>query len=115
MGEKTYTEGGGVRAPPLPVISEWIINSWNEIKIETIVKSFKKCGISNALDGTEDDYLWNDRDEDDIDDLQPMISEDDDDPYDDIIQQDDCEAFFSGDNVNNNMDNDKQLCDFSGF
>jgi hypothetical protein len=23
-----------------------------------IEKSFKNCGISNKLDGTEDDYLW---------------------------------------------------------
>jgi hypothetical protein len=23
-----------------------------------VEKSFKKCGISNRLDGTEDDYLW---------------------------------------------------------
>lgn len=117
-GEKTYTEGGGVRAPPLPMISEWIINSWNEIKIDTVVKSFKKCGISNALDGTEDDYLWNDRDEEDVEDLQPVGSEDDDeDPYDDIIHQDDCEAFFAGDNGsnNNNEGMDKHFCDFPGF
>ena len=24
-----------------------------------VKKSFKKCGISNALDGTEDDLIWN--------------------------------------------------------
>ncbi|KAJ1199001.1 hypothetical protein NDU88_002839 [Pleurodeles waltl] len=27
---------------------------------ETVIKSFKKCGISNSLDGMEDDYLWQD-------------------------------------------------------
>jgi hypothetical protein len=29
-----------------------------------ILKGFKKCCISNAVDGTEDDMLWNDSDED---------------------------------------------------
>jgi hypothetical protein len=31
-------------------------NPWQRVKSETIVKSFKKCGISNALDGSEDDF-----------------------------------------------------------
>jgi hypothetical protein len=30
------------------------------VKEEIVVKSFKKCGISNALDGTEDDALFED-------------------------------------------------------
>ena len=33
-------------------------NSRQWVKSETIVKSFKKCGISNALDGSEDDILY---------------------------------------------------------
>ena len=33
-------------------------NSWQRDKSETIVKSFKKCDISNALDGSEDDILY---------------------------------------------------------
>jgi hypothetical protein len=28
------------------------------------VKGFKKCCISNAMDETDDDMLWNDSDED---------------------------------------------------
>ena len=32
-----------------------------------IVRSFKKCCISNALDGSEDDILWEDDGEDDSD------------------------------------------------
>ena len=37
-------------------------NSWQWVNSETIVKSFKKCGISNALDGTEDDILYEESD-----------------------------------------------------
>ena len=28
------------------------------VKTDSAVKAFKKCGISNAMDGTEDDFLW---------------------------------------------------------
>ena len=37
-------------------------NSWQQIKSETIVKSLKKCGISNALDGSEDYILYEESD-----------------------------------------------------
>jgi len=33
-------------------------NSWQRVIRESIVKSLKKCGISNALDGNEDDILY---------------------------------------------------------
>jgi len=29
-----------------------------------MVKGFKKCCMSSAVDGTDDDMLWNDREED---------------------------------------------------
>ena len=32
--------------------------SWQELSKEMVERSFKKCGISNALDGTEDDLVW---------------------------------------------------------
>jgi hypothetical protein len=37
-------------------------NSWQRVKSETIVKSVKKCGISKALDGSEDDILYEESD-----------------------------------------------------
>ena len=37
-------------------------NSWQRVQSETIVKSLKKCGISNALDGSEDDILYDESD-----------------------------------------------------
>ena len=37
-------------------------NSWQRVKSETIVKSFKKCGILNALDESEDDILYEESD-----------------------------------------------------
>ena len=32
--------------------------AWHSIEPAIIFKSFKKCSISNDLDGTEDDELW---------------------------------------------------------
>jgi len=37
-------------------------NSWQWVKSETIAKSLKKCGIGNALDGSEDDILHEESD-----------------------------------------------------
>ena len=34
---------------------EWVKRSWDDIRPEIIVKPIKKCGISNALDDTEND------------------------------------------------------------
>jgi len=38
--------------------------AWKAILESIIVRSFKKCSISNALDGSEDDILWEDDGED---------------------------------------------------
>jgi hypothetical protein len=37
----------------------WIITAWQGISPEVIVKGFKKCCISNTMDETCDDMLWN--------------------------------------------------------
>ncbi|GFW97453.1 hypothetical protein TNCV_4991291 [Trichonephila clavipes] len=57
-GEKSFTKGGQMRHANLEIVCEWIIKAWNEIKPDLIQKSFKKCSISNSLDGTEDDDLF---------------------------------------------------------
>jgi hypothetical protein len=43
--------------------------AWKAIPESNIVRSFKKCCISNALDGSEDDIVWEDdvEDKDDSD------------------------------------------------
>ena len=55
-GNKTYTKGGN--ASPLDVLCQFVINAWNKVNLNTVVKSFEKCGISNSMDGTEDCLLW---------------------------------------------------------
>jgi hypothetical protein len=35
-----------------------VLAAWKAALESIIVRSFKKCCISNALDGSEDDILW---------------------------------------------------------
>ena len=38
-------------------VINWVSKAWRAVKEETVKKSFKYCGISNKLDGTEDALL----------------------------------------------------------
>ena len=42
----------------------WIITTWQHISPEVSVKGFKKCYLSTAMDGTNDEVLWNGCEED---------------------------------------------------
>jgi len=53
-----FTPTGRVKWPSISNVCEWVKNFWQRVKSETNVKSFKKCGISNALDGSEDEILY---------------------------------------------------------
>ncbi|GFW49202.1 hypothetical protein TNCV_3057121 [Trichonephila clavipes] len=73
--EKSFKNGGQMLQASLEIVCMWIIKVRNEIKPDLIQKSFKKCSISNSLDGTEDGYLFieesnsegeNDTDSDDV-------------------------------------------------
>jgi hypothetical protein len=44
--------------------TRWALAAWKAIPDSIIIRSFKKCCISNALDGSEDDILWEDDGED---------------------------------------------------
>jgi hypothetical protein len=48
------TATGRMKRPTITEVCDWVITSWQLVKEEIVVKSFKKCGINNALDGTED-------------------------------------------------------------
>jgi hypothetical protein len=37
----------------------WIKTAWQCLSPDANVKGFKKCCISNAVDGTDDGMLWN--------------------------------------------------------
>jgi hypothetical protein len=49
--EMFYKKSGAMHAASLDVLCDFMIKSRGKVKVETVTKSFKKCGISNAMDG----------------------------------------------------------------
>ena len=73
----SYIPTGKVRKPTVGGVCSWVIKAWNGVKPKVIIKSFKKCGISNAMDGTEDDAVFelNDSSDDDDEKLAGIAKE----------------------------------------
>ena len=76
-GEHTLTASGRMRKAELNVICNWIKQAWDEIPTEMIQESFLKCCITNALDGTKDDDVWEEEDEDPFENLDEPQPNDD--------------------------------------
>ena len=66
-GSATLTKGGNLQKPDITLVAAWVDEAWKSIPEEMIKHSFLKCGISNAMDGTEDDALFDDEAEDPAD------------------------------------------------
>lgn len=47
-----------MQKPAVRLLCEWILQAWDAVCPESIINGFKRCCISNALDGSEDDVLW---------------------------------------------------------
>ena len=54
------TETGKIKSAAPSEIARLVSALWKAIPESIIVRSFKKCCVSNALDGSEDDILWED-------------------------------------------------------
>jgi len=52
---------------PPSEVARWVSAAWKAIPECIIVRFFKKCCIRNALDGSEDEILWEDDGEDEDD------------------------------------------------
>ena len=93
-----------MQRPDLAEVAHWVSESWKDIEPNMIMRSFKKCGISNSLDGTEDNILWQDDDEDtivqesdgedDSEDGNDAAFEDGDDPYDTALSHNEVYELF---------------------
>ncbi|CAI7836757.1 unnamed protein product [Closterium sp. NIES-53] len=45
---------GTLKKPPSEVVVRWISRAWKAVPADLIKRAFLTCGISNALDGSED-------------------------------------------------------------
>ena len=61
------TPTGYVKRPMIVQGCTRVKNAWGSVKTDIIVKSFKKCQISNVLDGTEANILFEDSSNDNPD------------------------------------------------
>ena len=59
---KPLTKDDNIKRPALGLVTSWVKDAWDDIPQEMVKKSFLKTGISNNLDGSEDDILWDDED-----------------------------------------------------
>ena len=57
-GDHQVTRDGKLKVPSLTTVCQSILQAWKDLKPEIIIKSFKKCCISEAMDGSEDDVLY---------------------------------------------------------
>jgi hypothetical protein len=57
---RELTETGKIKRAAPSEVARWVSAEWKIIPESIIVRSFKKCCMSNALDGSEDDILWED-------------------------------------------------------
>nr|XP_002730631.1 PREDICTED: pogo transposable element with KRAB domain-like [Saccoglossus kowalevskii] len=64
-GEALFTPAGKRKAPAKKTVLGWVVSSWNKVPPQTVINSFKKTGISNALDGSEDNLVYEDLEADD--------------------------------------------------
>ncbi|CAI7758259.1 unnamed protein product [Closterium sp. NIES-53] len=53
-GVDTLTKKGNIKKPPVELTLKWISAAWKSVPKELIQRAFLTCGISNALDGSQD-------------------------------------------------------------
>ncbi|CAI7913899.1 unnamed protein product [Closterium sp. NIES-54] len=49
-----FVGAGNLKKPPPEVVVRWISRAWKAVPVDFIKRAFLTCGISNALDGSED-------------------------------------------------------------
>ena len=62
--ERELTASGKIKRAPPHIVARWVSSAWTSIPAELVAKSFKKCCISNTLDSTEDNLLWDEENSD---------------------------------------------------
>src|SRR2546429_8958083 len=55
---KDYTPSGKIKRPSYSLIANWVKESWDSMDINMIRNSFKCCGISNDMNGSENNLIF---------------------------------------------------------
>jgi hypothetical protein len=70
-------ETGKIKRAAPSEVARWVSVAWKAIPESIIIRSFEKCCMSNALDRSKDDIVWED-DVEDKDDSDRVESTDND-------------------------------------
>ena len=57
LGEDQYTEVGNMKTASRHLVVKWILESWNQLEKNLIIKSFKSCGLNLKTDGSKDHLI----------------------------------------------------------
>lgn len=52
-----FTSAGNPRPPTKLLMCRWVVTAWNSLSADLIQKSFKICGLTTNLDGSEDNDI----------------------------------------------------------
>jgi len=63
-GDVKTTKGGNMMKSDIEIVCAWVKKAWDDIPADMVKHSFLKCGISNAMDGSEDNAIYEDKDDD---------------------------------------------------
>ena len=55
---KEYTPAGKIKRPSYSLVVTWVKEAWDNIDPAMIQRSFKCCRISTAVDGSEDNRIF---------------------------------------------------------
>src|SRR5215475_3957357 len=55
---KEQTPSGKIKRPSYSLVANWVKESWDAINPNMIKRSFKCCGISNSINGLEDNLIF---------------------------------------------------------
>ena len=58
QGGAGVTAAGNLKRARISDVCGWVKRSWDAISDQIVFNSFKKCAISNMLDGSEDDIVY---------------------------------------------------------
>lgn len=82
-GPFEFTPAGKKKTPSRNLVLHWVKQAWCDIPEEMVRRSFRVCGISNTLHGTEDDAIYEempefaDEEDEEMDDEFDTDSQDD--------------------------------------
>lgn len=66
MCEKPFIKDVNIHATQLDILCHFIIKVWKDISVETIIRPFKQCVISNLMEDIEENLLLQDEGETEV-------------------------------------------------